>query len=492
MLQAMRSAYFLALFALVPVGIFASCASTQTAVARDAGGAGDASVDSKTGVDRELLPEVAPPPFDGKVAPLFCDLPGSLVFQKSGNVIIAGGNGAAPSLSWLTLPAGFCLHYFAHVNLTRQMRFAPGGELFVASPSTPTAGGAGSVPGTGGLGAIVVLADDNHDGYADGDVFPHSDGSQQSLSLFENGLASTQGMMFAPGYFYYEDTVPGDMNVGAGIKRIPYKSGQRVASGTPELIANITVYPSTVHWPKTLDMADDGTIFVGNGGDQYQVCNADVFPRPFTGGILSIGGATDPVGGTPIAEGFRNPIAVRCQHGHDLCFSTELALDGSGGSGGREKLVAIHKGDDWGFPCCATANMAYPEVSGTPNCSHVATEPVSFVIGDTPFGLDFEPGLWPEPYKNDIFVALHGAVGSWIGARVVAIPTQANGMPVTTSDLGPTNMTSFATGWDDGLLDPQQGRPAAIEFASDGRVFIGNDVSGDIFWIAPVGLKTNW
>jgi glucose/arabinose dehydrogenase len=449
----------------------------------DASALKDSTMTGDVVPDLPMIQEVAPPPFDGPLPKTFCDLPGSVLFGAQGPTTVVAGGEDAPSLSWLTLPSGFCAHYFAHVDTVRQLRFAPGGELFVASPSTPTAGGAPQ-----GLGAIVVLFDDNHDGYADGDVLPHSDGSPQNLTLFQSGLTSTQGIMFAPGLFYYQDSTNGESPPGGtAIKRIPYKTGQRAASGTPELVANITIYESTVHWPKTLDVADDGTIFVGNGGDQEQVCNASVFPRPFTGGILKIGGAGDPLGGTPVAKGFRNAIAVRCQHGHDLCFSTELALDGSGGEGGREKVVPIRQGDDWGFPCCATTGVPYGDISGTPNCSSVATEPVSFVIGDTPFGLDFETGVWPAPFTNNIMVTLHGAVGSWIGARVVAIPIQSNGMPVTSSDLGTSTLVDLATGWDDGALD--HGRPAAIAFSSDGRAFIGNDVDGDIFWIAPASLK---
>jgi len=30
------------------------------------------------------------------------------------------------------------------------------------------------------------------------------------------------------------------------------------------------------------------------------------------------------------------------------------------------------------------------------------------------------------------------------------------------------------------------GRPAAIAFAPDGRMFVGNDINGLIVWIAPV------
>jgi hypothetical protein len=47
-------------------------------------------------------------------------------------------------------------------------------------------------------------------------------------------------------------------------------------------------------------------------------------------------------------------------------------------------------------------------------------------------------------------------------------------------------MADFATGWDDQRND--HGRPAAVTFAADGRMFLGNDNNGDIFWIAPLDL----
>jgi len=445
----------------------------------DGGGTGkDGGVADGTAQDVVDIPEVAPPPFDGPLPDTYCNLPGSLLYGPGGaRSVVAGGKGA-PSLAWLKLPDGFCAHYFAHVPATRQVRIAPGGELFVASPSTPTAGGVGPVPG---LGAIVVLFDDDHDGYADGDTLAHDDGSAQALHLFQSGLPSTQGLAFAKGFFYYQDSTR--------IMRVAYASGQRSQKGTAASLVDVSaangMYVSSDHWPKTVDIADDGTIYVGNGGDQSQVCNPGVFPRPFLGGVLKIDGTP---GGAPVARGFRNPISVRCQHGHNHCFTTELALDGSGTEGGREKIVPIHQGDDWGFPCCATANTPYADLSGTPNCGSVPNEPVSFLIGDTPFGIDFEPGLWPAPYKNAIFVTLHGAVGSWTGARVVAIPTGADGNPMASSDLGSSSFHDFALGWDNGTHE--QGRPAALTFSPDGRVYIANDIDGDILWIAPRSLKT--
>lgn len=453
---------------IVPILALASCSDTN----HDTSPASDATVPDAS--EETAIEEIAPPA-DGSASD-FCDLPGSLVFESNGSRRLVSGGRSAPSLSWLTLPEGFCAHYFANVTTARQIRFAPGGELFVASPSTATAGGAPI-----GLGAIVVLADDNHDGYADGDSLPHSDGTAENLSLFMSGVASTQGLLFASGAFYYQDST--------SIMKLPYAVGDRTAKGTPEMIADITVFPTQDHWPKTLDMADDGTIYVGNGGDQDEVCDPTVFPRPFHGGIHTIGGADDPIGGTEISMGFRNPIAIRCQVGHNLCFSIELGKDGTAGEGGREKLVPIRKGDDWGYPCCATKNLPYPGISGTPNCSSVASEKVAFEIGDTPFGFDFESHGWPAPFTKNILVATHGEVGSWSGARVVAIPTQSNGMPVMSSDLvSESGLKDFASGWPLNSAAHSQGRPAAVAFATDGRLFIANDLDGDIFWVAPVGV----
>ena len=42
----------------------------------------------------------------------------------------------------------------------------------------------------------------------------------------------------------------------------------------------------------------------------------------------------------------------------------------------------------------------------------------------------------------------------------------------------------FATGWDDGTLS--HGRPAAVAFSPDGRLFLSNDQKGDIYWFAPL------
>lgn len=404
----------------------------------------------------------APPPDavagSGPVGPRFCDLPGSLRFTSEGRIVVPGGDSS--KVGFVSLPTGFCAHFFGNVGNTRELRFAPGGELFVASPVMGTTGG-----GPNGRSAIVVLPDDDHDGLAD------------SSPNFLTDLPSTQGLMFSGDWLYFQD--------GTQIVRVPYHLNDRAPGGDREVIADIKVYFSSLHWPKTFDQADDGLIYVGNGGDQGESCDPT---RPFHGGILKLDGAP---GGTPVARGLRNPIGVRCQRGHNLCFAVELAMDYSADKGGREKLIPIREGDDWGFPCCQTRDVPADGVQPVPDCSATTPEEVSFLIGDTPFPFDFEPGNWPAPYTESIFVPLHGAAGSWQGAKVVALEIDRDtGLPKpgSTLDGKPSGaMTTFASGWDNG--SHAHGRPSSIAFAKDGRLFIGNDNDGNIFWVAPLELE---
>jgi glucose/arabinose dehydrogenase len=408
-----------------------------------------------------LSADAMPPPGS------FCSLPGSVISTAQGNVIVPGGDAAVPDISWMQLPQGFCAHYFATVKSVRQLRFAPSGELFAASPTTGTTGyGQGQ-----GISGIVVLPDDDHDGNADANL------------TYLTGVPSIQGLMFSGSFFYYQD--------GTIVRRVPYQTGDRQPSGASQLVTDMSNWPqATEHWPRVFDQAQDGTIYVTNGGSQSNVC---VSTNPVLGGVFQLmsDGTT-----SVIAQGFRNPIALRCESTHDVCLAIELALDYSGNQNGREKLVPVRAGDDWGYPCCATrdtpyAGVTYQDTGGTPDCSGVASESDGFIIGHTPFGLDFETGRWPAPWTGRVFVTLHGVIGSLAGARVVGIALDGTGLPLPASEIDPTigapgNMMDFATGWDDGRQD--HGRPAPVAFAADGRMFLGNDNNGSVIWIAPTTL----
>ena len=401
----------------------------------------------------------------------FCSRPGSVVWTAQGPGLVPDGSAAAPDLSWLRLPPGFCAHYFGTVPDARQLRFAPGGELFVASPTTATQGGRSD----GALGGIAVLPDDNHDGVADANL------------TFLGGLPSIQGLLFANDALYYQDD--------ATIRSVAYRPGDRTPSSPSRVVTTITAPQAPEHWPKVLDRAIDGTIYISNGGSEDFDC---LSTNPTRGGVFAL---QQDGSASLVARGFRNPIALRCEANHSVCLAAELALDFSADEGGREKLVPIRPGDDWGFPCCASHDLpyrdfTYSDTHQSPDCSSVAADTDSFAIGHTPFGLDFETGAWPAPWSRRVFVTLHGDFASWAGARVVAIeldPDTGLPNPATESgDGGPDgaadagSLLEFATGWADGAMD--HGRPAPITFAADGRLFLGDDNNGLIVWIAPVTL----
>jgi glucose/arabinose dehydrogenase len=453
--------------------------SAHDATSGGAEGGANGSVDAGSGRDASF--DVTPPPPGD-----FCGLPGSLVFTNDTSIQIPG-NAGDPDLSWLTLPNGFCAHYYASVPSARQVRVAPGGEVFVASPSRSTAGGAPT-----GVGAIVVVPDDNKDGYGDPSVH------FQDTSVADAGtggvLSDVEGMLFANGFFYYQD--------GTTIQRVPYTTGTRQNASTQTQMIDVNVYVDVFHWPKTLDMADDGTIYVTNGSTDGEWC---LEPHIVQGAILAVDGTAN---GKVIAHGFRNPQYMRCQHGHNHCFVNELTKDFSSSVGGREKLLLFGPGQDWGFPCCASKDLPFPvppPEKGEPpwpskaDCSMVQSDQNAFIVGSTPFGLDFEPGLWPTGYQKNVFIAMHGAVGSWIGARVVTIPTDPTSglpFPATNQDGGVSGpMTDFITGWDDSATQPMMlgsrahGRPSDVTFGADGRMFVANDFDGTILWVAPIGLK---
>ena len=103
-------------------------------------------------------------------------------------------------------------------------------------------------------------------------------------------------------------------------------------------------------------------------------------------------------------------------------------------------------------------------------------------------GVDFLDTQWPDPWTHQAVVALHGEFATWLGAKVVSIGMDpATGMTLPSSSvLGkPTGaMKDLLTGWDDG--QHAHGRPADVTVSRDGRLFVANDNTGEIFWVAPV------
>ena len=361
----------------------------------------------------------------------------------------------------LMAPRGLCVRRYAEVPLARVMSLAPNGDLFVTSPSAVTAAG-----DSGGRAAIVVLSDDNQDGVAE-------------VTTFASGqLDTVHGIVVADGYVYFT-TID-------SVQRTPYRPGQRTETpGAREFLVGDASrdplgvqFQRGIRWTHGLARSVNGRLIATRG--EYSSCGVSGDGRPSTGsGEIYEGGARSL---TRMAAGFRNPMYARCHYCKDLCLAAELGEDQS--TGAVETLVVLDGADRWhGYPCCYQRNAGPQSGNGLCNC---IDEPAARInLGDTPFGFDWERGAWPEPYRNGLFVALHGSlyVAPFANAGVAFLPTDpATGVPRATTP------TRFLEATNRNPVNPLQ-RPSDVVFARDGRMFVSDDRGGSVFWLAPLDWR---
>jgi glucose/arabinose dehydrogenase len=341
--------------------------------------------------------------------------------------------------------SGFCLKQYARVAEARAMVVAPTGDLFVSAPAAATPGGA-----SGGPGAIVLLSDDDDDGVAE-------------AHAFLSGIQDVHGLALGGGYLYF--------TTQKSVFRTPYTDGQRVAAGAPEDLGLPQGYASGGRWTHGLARSAGGQLITSRGA--YATCGST------TGGEISTVGTGGAL--TTMASGFRNPMYLRCHRSADVCAAMELGEDLA--IGAHEKMIMLRPNTYYGFPCCYTKSAPVPNSAANSMCGDVTEEEATFPLSDTPFGFDWEPGGWPAPYKNGIFVALHGSAyssPSWQGAAVVYAATNP------TTHMPTQDWQPFQTGF--GPSGSALERPADIAFSSDGRMFIADDQSGRVYWMAPLTL----
>jgi glucose/arabinose dehydrogenase len=337
---------------------------------------------------------------------------------------------------------GFCLRRFEMLAEPRALAFAPNGDLFVTEPSMFAPGGA-----SGGAGAIYVLSDDNHDGVAERHVF---------LS----DVPDVHGIAVGGGFVYY--------TTSASVFRVPYTSGQRASTATPENLNLPGEFGTGGRWTHGLARSQSGKILASRG--QYSQCGGGS-----SGSIYDVGmNRMDTV-----TTGFRNPMYLRCHFQDEVCVAAELGEDQMPGA--TEKILVIRPETDYGYPCCYRQNV--PAAGQSVSCSSITPEEVPFPIGDTPFGLDWERGVWSGNFRSSLFIALHGSFYTsppWEGAAIVWVPTD----PTTHAPTG--SPTELVTGFGPG--GSELDRPSDVTFAPDGRLFFSDDLGGGVYWVAPVDL----
>lgn len=312
------------------------------------------------------------------------------------------------------------------------------------------------------LGRVMKLRDLQGDGTAETGALI----LQQSLNPF--------GLAFVPG----DGEFAGDLLVGDqdAVYRLPLKSvGFHIGQVTPDgwfgQVGGHLTHEVAID-PKTLE------VYVSSGS-------------------LSNLGEEDPVkatiqrfnldgsGGTTFAIGLRNVTGMDFEPSTGALYAVVMERDGMGDELVPDFLTRVDEGDNFGWPYQYLGGFVQPEFANKGLKLAAAKMPdVLFEAHSAPLDIAFIPDTWPEEYRGDALVTLHGSYGSSqpTGYKVVRVHFE-DGKPTGTYE-------NFMTGfWVAGDAPAQVwGRPCALAFDASGALYVSDDFGNTIWRVAPEGL----
>jgi glucose/arabinose dehydrogenase len=344
--------------------------------------------------------------------------------------------------SRLAVPDGFAVdEYASGIENARFLRFTPMGDLLVSAPRQ------GKV--------FLVEADRNGDGRADG------------KRVLLEGLNQPHGMVLRDGWLYVAET--------DALLRVHFDPATRTVSGPPERI--VTGLPGGGnHWTRTIGFGPDGRLYVSIGSS----CNVCIEKDRRRAAIVSYD--ADGKDERVVATGLRNSVGFAWQPGTNALYATDNGRDLLGDEFPPCELNRIVEGGFYGWPIANGDRVPDPDFGkGREKEIAASTPPVhGFPAHTAPLGIAFYDyagaGAFPEAYRGDAFVALHG---SWnrskkIGYEVVSLEFRSDG----TIDRKPF-LTGFLNGETGlGTTGRRRGRPR--RWALRLRRLHGDDLPRDV------------
>lgn len=332
----------------------------------------------------------------------------------------------------LKVPPGFKITVFAEgLGTPRFFATSPDGVLFVTLIAE---------------GAVFALPDKDMDGKAD-EALPYL-----------KGLRSPHGIAFHDGHLYVGETHQ--------VIRVRYR-GFREPPGKKEVI--VPSLPTGGHFTRTIGFGPDGKLYLSIGSS----CNVCRERDRRRAAIIRYN--SDGTGEEVFAEGLRNAVGIAWHPETGELWVSDNGRDWLGDDLPPDEINIVKKGRHYGWPYCYGSSVADPSLGNPEIC--VATEPPVFEIQahSAPLGIAFYTGkMFPEEYKGDLFVALHG---SWnrsspTGYKVIRIKLDG-GKPVAAFD--------FVSG----LLrnGSAEHRPVDVHVGLRGEMYISDDKGGMIYMV---------
>jgi len=367
-----------------------------------------------------------------------------------------------PENAWPIAPKGFKVELYANgLDNPRLIRTAPNGDLFLAESET---------------GKIKVFRGAGPDGKA------------QTVSVFAADLHQPFGIAFYPAgpnpkWLYVGNT--------DGIVRFPYKSGDLMASGPSEHLADLPGggrLRGGGHWTRDLAFSKDGAKLFASVGSHSNVDDSDTHPEEFH--------RADVLEFTPegkfikvYASGLRNCVgeAINPITGELWCSTNER--DALGNNLVPDYVTHVQEDGFYGWPWFYYGGPSgglqdprhpgkHPELQSKVITPDILVNP-NFASLEMMF---YEGSQFPAEFKGDGFAAEHG---SWNraqrgGYEVIRLPMHNGHATGEYEDF----LTGFVTS--DGQV---WGRPVGVAQAKDGSLFVSDDGSRSIWHVSYVGGK---
>jgi glucose/arabinose dehydrogenase len=374
------------------------------------------------------------------------DLPRPFASRAVDNppVLVPRAGGALPQA-----PAGFKVNVFAEglggTNAPRKMAVAPNGDVFVT---------------LSGDSRITVLRDADGDGVAE---------TRSTFASAADGLYLPFGLAFHGDWLYVANT--------NGVGRFPYRAGQQRAAGRGEaIVQGIPGLGYNQHWTRDLLFNAEGTKFFLSVGSESNLGEEE----ERRAAILEYN--PDGSGYRRYAFGIRNPVGLAVHPVTRQLYCTCNERDGLGDDLVPDYFTGVREGGFYGWPYSYIGRNLEPRMGGAGmELAQQAIVPdVLFRSHSAALGCVFYTGRqFPEEYRNDAFVALHG---SWnrslrTGYKVVRVRFRNNRPEGGYED--------FLTGF---LADPARrevwGRPVDVAVAKDGALLVSDDGGHRIWRVA--------
>jgi glucose/arabinose dehydrogenase len=354
-------------------------------------------------------------------------------------LIPVGVCGQTLPLDKIQLPAGFQINLFSGgVPGARSLTISPSGILFV---------------GTRDEGKVYGLVDQNKDGTAD------------RVYTLAKGLDQPNGVAFLNGSLYVAEI--------SRILRFDGIEGRLENPPQPVVVKNDLPKEGHHGW-KFIAFGPDKKLYVPVGAP----CNICEKPDPFES-ITRMN--PDGSGFEVFARGVRNTVGFAWEPNTGVLWFTDNGRDWLGDDLPPDELNrAPQREGHFGFPYCYGDNVPDPQFKKSPEeCAQYIPPALKLPAHVAALGMRFYTGkMFPEKYRNQIFIAEHG---SWnraqkIGYQVIWAQVQ---------DGKIISAEPFATGWLQG--QSTWGRPVDVQIMPDGALLVSDDYAGAIYRI---GYKT--